>query len=286
MQTTVSTDLTCVPDELLLQARQILAAALAMAWTDPRWRDDAFAMATLSEQDRQLLREAWRCAVEATPAVAQSELGLGELPPVGVDIDGLLQWLDLPLAERATAWQAVFGLLVSRRCPPYETEYCHWHDPTYRANQLADVAGFYSAFGVEPNRGHPQRADHVSIELEFLALLLQKQVCGGDQEQATTCRQAAAAFMQDHLAWWLPTFAHSVELEATKRVADANLAAKSEGAALLKLTAAAMFTRAWLAAERTAHAVAPSRQIISPVVEPLPDQDVMTCGAGSCGGDT
>lgn len=84
---------------------------------------------------------------------------------------------------------------------PYESEHKTGHDFA-KANILADIMGFYRAFGVEPSG---DRADHMAAELEFMHLLTLKEhyAAGkGDQEHAALCREAGEKFFREHLSLW------------------------------------------------------------------------------------
>jgi TorA maturation chaperone TorD len=74
-----------------------------------------------------------------------------------------------------------------------------------RTFELADVAGFYKAFGVEVIPGG-ERVDHIATELEFMNLLAVKESIAlkeeGEGEHAQTCRDASRAFLRDHLGRW------------------------------------------------------------------------------------
>ncbi|MDP3937529.1 MAG: molecular chaperone TorD family protein [Deltaproteobacteria bacterium] len=93
------------------------------------------------------------------------------------------------------------------RCPPNET--AHTADTPQHALvktfELADIAGFYRAFGVEVEPG-TERPDHIAVELEFMHLLAVKELVagqsGGQEEQAQICREAQRAFLKDHLGRW------------------------------------------------------------------------------------
>jgi DMSO reductase family type II enzyme chaperone len=78
-----------------------------------------------------------------------------------------------------------------------------------RTFEMADVAGFYKAFGVEVVSSGP-RPDHITAELEFMNLLAVKESIAlqeeGDREHAEICRNAARAFLRDHLGRWAPRF--------------------------------------------------------------------------------
>ncbi|MFQ5873874.1 MAG: molecular chaperone, partial [Dehalococcoidia bacterium] len=76
-----------------------------------------------------------------------------------------------------------------------------------RTFELADIAGFYRAFGVEVSPGS-ERADYITTELEFMHLLAVKESIAlqeeGEGEHAEVCRGASRAFLRDHLGRWAP----------------------------------------------------------------------------------
>ncbi len=101
-------------------------------------------------------------------------------------------------------------LFVRGVVPPYETSYGQTVQgmPVSGGNPqlLADIAGFYRAFGFEP-RG--ERPDHLACQLEFVALLCVKEAHArltGQGEAAAVCGDARAAFLAEHLRPWLPAF--------------------------------------------------------------------------------
>jgi DMSO reductase family type II enzyme chaperone len=102
------------------------------------------------------------------------------------------------------------------RCPPYEGAY----GPPQMAGKaalLADIAGFYRAFGLEPSEGQPEVEDHVAAELEFLSLLALKEawaLAEDHEEGLEITRTAQRAFLADHLARWGTVFARRVAAEA------------------------------------------------------------------------
>jgi TorA maturation chaperone TorD len=84
---------------------------------------------------------------------------------------------------------------------PYETEH-QKTDEFARAQRLADIMGFYRAFGVEPASDRP---DHIAAELEFMHLLTLKEahaLAAGDPANAAVCREAGEEFLREHLATW------------------------------------------------------------------------------------
>src|SRR5262249_16104379 len=113
-------------------------------------------------------------------------------------------------SELRAEYDRIFGLVLCRECPPYETEYHPSAETFLRAQQLADIAGFYRAFGLEPSRSRPERPDHIALELAFMAFLGRKgreaQSGAEKAEEVRVCADAQRKFFRDHLAWWLPFF--------------------------------------------------------------------------------
>jgi TorA maturation chaperone TorD len=195
-------------DPVVNMARQAMYRFAALSFLDPQvgsWdrlnalRDDPllFGGATF---------------IRSLPDARPLEFGLGESPIEMLDPRLVLE--RLPDSERAlnAQYENTFGLLVSSNCPPYETEYINSKFAFQRSNSLADISGFYQAFGLTPSDGHPERPDHVVLELEFMASLLglERQAADGDLERRTdrqqVCRDAQVRFLQEHLAWWVPAF--------------------------------------------------------------------------------
>lgn len=147
-------------------------------------------------------------------------LGFGELPVDDLDLRPVLT--ALPATDQAAAdeFARVFGLIPCRECPPYEAEYLSVEDTFFRTQQMADVAGFYRAFGLDSSLASRERPDHLCLELEFSAFLLMKlrdAAAGGDEEsllRAEICRKARRSFFADHFGWWTPAFAVGLRRKA------------------------------------------------------------------------
>jgi|SaaInl4_135m_RNA_FD_contig_111_27228_length_7754_multi_5_in_0_out_0_2 TorA maturation chaperone TorD len=76
-----------------------------------------------------------------------------------------------------------------------------------RYQRMADIAGFYKAFGFEAAEASPERPDFVGSEFEFMNLLSLKEAYAVEQdwpEQTKVCRDAQAKFFTEHLEWWVP----------------------------------------------------------------------------------
>jgi TorA maturation chaperone TorD len=147
-------------------------------------------------------------------------LGFGELPIEDLDLRGVIAGLAQTPTEIRAEYERVFGLVTCRECPPYETEYHKNEDTFFRAQEMADIAGFYHAFGVEPGAIARERADFLPLELEFLGFLQMKKrlARAADQavaaEQAEVCQLAYSKFFADHIAWWVPSFCLALRRQA------------------------------------------------------------------------
>jgi TorA maturation chaperone TorD len=140
----------------------------------------------------------------------------------GLEMSYLVEQLDATPAVLRDQYDSVFGLVVPKECPPYETEYYPTHETFGRSQQMADVAGFYRAFGIEQAQASPERPDYLALELEFMAFLLLKRrlaLAANDRdsevaEQVEVCESALRDFFRDHLAWWLPAFVTGLRRKA------------------------------------------------------------------------
>lgn len=94
--------------------------------------------------------------------------------------------------------------------PIYETEYGR-NRSISKATELADLAGFYKAFGLESD-GIPEMPDHFAVELEFYAYLLMKQQVLqdlADTEGVEIVKEARQHFLKDHLGGFAKAMAAS-----------------------------------------------------------------------------
>jgi TorA maturation chaperone TorD len=116
------------------------------------------------------------------------------------------------------AYDAIFGHVVRGPCPAYEGEYGEPKGHRF-AHEIGDVTGFYNAFGLGPSRGHPDRADHVAVECEFMAFLALKEACAADAhglDKADLCRDASRKFLEQHLG----RFGRALAARVKRRAAD------------------------------------------------------------------
>jgi len=95
---------------------------------------------------------------------------------------------------------------ASQACSPNETAYVRRD----KGAILADIAGFYRAFGFAPARESGEKHDHVATELQFAALLLvllARAEAAGAVDDARVAQEALASFAVDHPGQWLGAFA-------------------------------------------------------------------------------
>lgn len=93
--------------------------------------------------------------------------------------------------------------------PVYETEYGR-ERAMFKANELADIAGFYNAFGfeIDANSTNRDMVDHVAVESEFYSILLMKLFPLTEMNDQNGCEivlDAMKKFMQDHLGRFVTT---------------------------------------------------------------------------------
>lgn len=128
---------------------------------------------------------------------------------------------DLNLSDLQSEHRATFGLTGSL-C--YETE--NGLPNEFRLSQeLADIAGFYRAFGFNVGGPVRERPDHLAVELEFMYLLALKESHAdayGTQEQKEVCIDAQRKFLGEHLGRWIGQFAESLARTTRQRVAVVN----------------------------------------------------------------
>lgn len=164
-------------------ARAAVFRALALALDDPSgaWRGD------VTDRWRAVLRGAreWPDDLRAawSRALASLEAAGDDLPLEHVRLFG-------PAGRAAlteTSWGDAGRLLG-------------------KAAALADIGGFYRAFGVQPATAHPRPEDHLALELEFMSVLALKEAwarSGDEVEALAVTRDAAAKFLADHLGTWI-----------------------------------------------------------------------------------
>ena len=95
-------------------------------------------------------------------------------------------------------------------CSPYETDYYRSFLAVFSAEDMADVAGFYRAFGMDFNL---ERPDYIATELEFMHLAAMREaeaLYRHESEKAALCRQIEKKFLEEHLGRWVSAFSEAL----------------------------------------------------------------------------
>ncbi|MEY7849577.1 molecular chaperone [Natrarchaeobius sp. A-rgal3] len=178
------------PDEQLIEAfecgefeRQLLESARALE------TEAADGTAGTEPSDRSRL-------VERAEAVAD------RCPSDSEEIDSLTD-----------EYAARFGFENGGEISLYEIEYSPGTVLT-STDTLADLSGFYGAFGLEKRDGYRDRSDHLCLELEFCSHLALQTAYLYETEDETgidVLESAQASFLEDHLGRWVPRFRETVD---------------------------------------------------------------------------
>jgi TorA maturation chaperone TorD len=134
------------------------------------------------------------------------------------DHGGEPAWLNC-LTEARRAWLGADAVLAAGEydrlfhrqalCPAHETAYGDGRRMGGRPVELADIRGFYEAFGVQPSTSDPELPDHLAAELEFYGVLLIKTAYAwaqGLEPERQVTEAASKAFLEDHLGRWVAAF--------------------------------------------------------------------------------
>lgn len=120
-------------------------------------------------------------------------------------------WLGAAPAPLAARYLGLFA--GSGPVSLHETAYGDGRRVAGRAVELADINGFYRAFGLVVSENDPDLPDHLGAELEFVSALLLKEAhaaAQGKHPQARLVRDARRKFLQCHLGRWLGALADSL----------------------------------------------------------------------------
>jgi len=129
--------------------------------------------------------------------IAESLLTSGPVARLGAILQSLAP------GELETAHIGTFTAVTSPDCPTYESAFV-CTDPGQQPVIMADVAGYYRAFGLELAAG-AMRPDDVSVELSFLGYLCRKEAYALEHLGAPRVKQARRIqrlFLREHLGRW------------------------------------------------------------------------------------
>ncbi|MEX2162110.1 MAG: molecular chaperone TorD family protein [Anaerolineales bacterium] len=187
--------------EATLVARAILYRFLALAFQEP-------GEALMNSLTSNLRQELMAAANHLDLATETNELSqtvgklLASIPSAG--------WLVSDMRVEYTRLFVGPGMMP---CPPYESVFDQNRPEADRGTVQGPCAKSMednlSAEGLVIDLGRVELADHVAIELEWMAYLLAQAVkTSPDSNMGQVSR--ADAFLNDHLATWLPEFGQKV----------------------------------------------------------------------------
>lgn len=270
----MSTAATNQLDPAIVAARMSLYRFLSLALMDPH----RGSWAVLADQHTQtLVRQAaeW---IRTLPAARVGDLASGEEPIAALDPASVLAALPRDAEALNDQFEQTFGLLSVGAVPACQTEYIPGKHAFQRSNALADIAGFYRAFGFQPARAGRERPDHIVLQLEFMARLCHLELNAAQSdgreppeepraaERAAICRDAQRRFFAEHMGWWIPGFCKLLR----------------ENTPSPFYRAAARLLAAWIAAERGLLGVSPRNRSAAPEPIERPEECDGCLLAGLC----
>ena len=162
------------------------------------------------------LVERFASAIElAALKMAAAQLAADGAAELTGAVDALGARTALELGALDAQYGRMFGHTARALVPPYETEY-QLDAPFLQPQQLADIAGFYRAFGLRLGPSVRERVDHISCECEFLSFLCRKQAFAlihDDQAMLAATRSGQRQFLRDHLGRFALAFGTRVQRE-------------------------------------------------------------------------
>lgn len=184
----------------LALCRSAMYEALALGFRPPT-----------TETCERLIHDEQNSALMQIAAMLDVSGSNGKSTNIASRVRQLSQCAELETLEKL--YRYLFGFTAHPKVPPYETEY--GEEALFQQPQeLGDLAGFYSAFGLKLNTF--ERVDHICCECEFLAFLTRKEAYAleqGDAEMLETTRHAQRLFLKDHLGRFVPAFVKTLRRE-------------------------------------------------------------------------
>lgn len=127
-------------------------------------------------------------------------------------MEAALQSIEELAIDHARLFVGPFALLA----PPYGSVYLEG-ERRLMGDSTLDAGECYQEVGLEVAAGFNGTPDHIAVELEFMHFLAIKELdalAGGYLDRAQNFRQKQRAFLERHLAAWVPDFSRSVEEQA------------------------------------------------------------------------
>ena len=203
---------------------------LLMSWSYLYPEDDEFLDYLQSGEFVEDGRAALNSLRDALPPSGNLEIG-ETLEAIAEHFNAVEEWvssegINWDVQDLRDEHRRVFSNVIALDCPPYETLFGNDH-VFGQSYVMGDIAGFYSAFGVQLSQDIHERLDHLSVELEFLHFLAYKEsyaLCHDGTEKQKTVLDAEKKFVKEHVGRWVPLFSGMLKKKAEygfyKMVAD------------------------------------------------------------------
>ena len=184
----------------LLEARSTLYGAVSALFSDPKCEKFAMFMTPVIQG----------CVLDACFQLEKQDNR--KKSTLSRSFQKLMTKLDESIIEKImNEFVDVFGHTLSKQIAPYALEHLKNSDVFFRTQKLADLNGFYKAFGMEVES--IERADYISTQTEFLSFLLLKELVAERddfKEEMKVCRDAFQKFQKDHFLDWTGMFAENL----------------------------------------------------------------------------
>lgn len=192
MNTTTTTE--------ILQSRAILYAGISSVFTSP-----------VEKKFQSLLNEEFRNQLIEASALYDEYLDSGS-ENIRDAVAALTDSFEREKKTLEYEYINVFGHTLSKKTSPYGLEHLQNQEIFYKTQSLADISGFYKAFGLQISA--KERVDFISVEAEFLSYLIVKELLARQKElgaeKIEVARNAQRDFFNDHFAGWTVKFAKNI----------------------------------------------------------------------------
>ena len=146
---------------------------------------------------------------------------IDRLQAVSTHFDAIEDWISSEgenwnIQDLRDEHRRVFSNVIALDCPPYETLFGNDH-VFGQSYVMGDIAGFYSAFGLQLSPDIHERLDHLSVELEFMHYLSYKEsyaILHDGAEKLKTVVEAEKKFVKEHIGRWVPLFSGMLKRKA------------------------------------------------------------------------
>ena len=191
----------------LLEARSTLYGAVSALFSDPKCEKFAMFMTPVIQG----------CVLDACFQLEEQDNR--KKSTLSRSFQKLMTKLDESKIEKImNEFVDVFGHTLSKQIAPYALEHLKNSDVFFRTQKLADLNGFYKAFGMEVES--IERADHISTQTEFLSFLLLKELLAVQNDlhdEKEVCEKAFADFNNDHFLDWVDMLAENLATHVDSR---------------------------------------------------------------------